>query len=253
MFVGKITSISVPALNVINFGEPVEISPEVLYKDPSNVANTITELEANKRSAFNNYDIYYEQGDVLPGLSTVVLSNTVTGYPPDTDKEFTFELSFRNGFTDNSLSHLGVTYTQISYKGGVTDGSGAITPQSGTLTLDPNDGTSTPTVKLKHGQSISMLIPTNAQVRIEQTPEDLYNTSFRVAAESSVSGHDTDWKTVTQATHTFAFTNKSTEPPSGVSTGNPGIALPLAMMICGFVLLYRSISDLRRRRAAWER
>jgi hypothetical protein len=247
LFAGTIKEISVPALNVVNFGPLVDGN----YGGPP--PKGYNETNANKRSVFNNYDISYI-GTMLS--STVVLSNTVTGYPPDTDKEYTFTLSFRDGpgNEDNDLSYLGEPYTKITYKGGIIDGSGADKPANGVLTLN-SDGTTTPeTVTLKHGQLISITMPSGAEIKIRQEPENLYRTSFQDSeAANPESKSDTGWQPVTQKIRTFDFTNKSTVPPAGISTGSVGIALPFVMMICGFILLQRSIANLRRRRPAWDR
>jgi hypothetical protein len=240
-FSGYIGSLSAPALNAINFG-PLWISGTARYYGSN--PGGILEADASRRSVFNNYDINYTDGTLLPTTATLTLSSTVTG---DASTPFEFTL-YLKAWNNAALSPASRAYT-----GGVIENSDANPPAGGTLTF-ASDGKADVSVSLTDGQLITITgLPLGTNARIEQITTG-YITSFQDSiASAPETASDTGERILAELPRVFAFTNSPAGPPTGVSMGNTGVALPLAMMICGLWLLHRSITDLRRRRSpAWE-
>jgi uncharacterized repeat protein (TIGR02543 family) len=177
--------------------------------------------------------------------STVTLSNTVEGTGADTTKEFTFTLYFKTG------SVAWVKDTQVAYTGGIVAGSDATPPENGALTLN---AAGTAEIKLTHEQSISIVIPRDTILQIKQTPIletewPFYTTTFSDNGGPDELANDTDPRIIAEQTRTFAFTNtRSDAPPTGITIGGAGAALPFVMLLFGFALVYRGIADMMRRR-----
>jgi hypothetical protein len=240
VFTGYIRSLSVPALNAINFG-PLHIESGDRYFGYS---PAVIQADASRRSVFNNYDINYTpEGKKLPDTATLTLSNTVTSGASDTAFEFTLYLK---DWENNPLSPDSWTYT-----GGIIETSGVNPPSGGSLTLDPSDGEADVSVSLTDGQLITITgLPLGTNARIEQTTTG-YTTSFKDSiASASETASDTGERILAEKPRSFAFTNGSA-PPTGINTGSDGVALPLAMMVLGVWLVQRGVNDLRRRRRAW--
>jgi hypothetical protein len=187
-------------------------------------------------------------------VKTLILSDFITDEPPDRDKGFTFTLYFKDEDEEALTGSLSLT-------GGVTDESdGELTPPGDifmdltTVTLDDGTDAGKMSVTLKHGQLISMDIPFG-MVRIVQTTGWPYVTSFTDShtPQNPEPGRDTGDRIISEEeVRIFAFTNEyNSTPPTGIDMGS-GVSLPFILLICGFVLVYKGVSDLRRRRA-WER
>jgi len=150
---------------------------------------------------------------------TVTISNEVAGAYGNMDKSFTYTIYFQ----DSGGTAL-TSGTQFAYTGGVLTGSSATAPSGGTLTLGSGGEA---TVTLTTGQTITIAgIATSAKVRVVQTTDANYTTSFKDSEDaSSTSGADTGVRSMTAADRAFDFTNTRSVVPGGISTGSGGIVL----------------------------
>jgi hypothetical protein len=142
--------------------------------------------------------------------------------------------------------------TEIAYTGGIVAGTDATAPNDDKpLKLD-GDGKAS--INLTHGQSISVVIPRDTILQIKQTPIletewPFYTTTFSDNGGPDELANDTDPRIIAEQTRTFAFTNtRSDAPPTGITIGGAGAALPFVMLLCGFALVYRGVADMMRRR-----
>ena len=172
----------------------------------------------------------------------LTISKTVTGAYANMDKSFTFAVYFQ----DSGGTAL-ASGTQFTYTGGVIAGSGATSPANGTLTLGSGGEA---TVTLTTGQTITIAgVATSAKVRVVQTTDANYTTSFKDSLDaSSTSGADTGMRNMTAADRTFDFTNTRSVVPGGISTGSGGIVL-LSLMALLALAAGLTITAVHRRRA----
>jgi len=152
-------------------------------------------------------------------------------------------------FTVTLLESDGVTPLTgtFTYTGGVIAGSGATAPSGGTLTLGSGGEA---TVTLTTGQTITIAgVATSAKVRVVQTTDANYTTSFKDSLDaSSTSGADTGMRNMTAADRTFDFTNTRSVVPGGISTGSGEMVL-LSLMALLALAAGLIITAVHRRRA----
>ena len=172
----------------------------------------------------------------------LTISNEVTGAYANMDKAFTYTVYFQ----DSGGTAL-ASGTQFTYTGGVIAGSGATAPANGTLTLGSGGEA---TVTLTTGQTITIAgVATSAKVRVVQTTDTNYTTSFKDSEDASpTTGADTGVCSMTAADRTFDFTNARSVVPGGISTGSGGIAL-LSLMALLALAAGLIITAVHRRRA----
>jgi len=172
----------------------------------------------------------------------LTISNEVTGAYANMDKAFTYTIYFQ----DSGGTAL-ASGTQFTYTGGVIAGSGATAPANGTLTLGSGGEA---TVTLTTGQTITIAgVATSAKVRVVQTTDTNYTTSFKDSEDASpTTGADTGVCSMTAADRTFDFTNARSVVPGGISTGSGGIAL-LSLMALLALAAGLIITAVHRRRA----
>ena len=180
--------------------------------------------------------------ELTVSAKTVTISNTITGTHANMTKAFTFTVYFE----DSAGAPLS-SGTQFTYTGGVIAGSGATAPANGTLTLGSGGEA---TVTLTTGQTITIAgVATFAKVRIVETTDSNYTTSFKDSLDaSSTSGADTGVRSMTAADRTFDFTNTRSVVPGGISTGSGGIVL-LSLMALLALASGLAITSAYRRRA----
>jgi len=180
--------------------------------------------------------------ELTVSAKTVTISNTITGTHANMTKAFTFTVYFE----DSAGAPL-ASGTQFTYTGGVIAGSGATAPANGTLTLGSGGEA---TVTLTTGQTITIAgVATSAKVRIVETTDSNYTTSFKDSLDaSSTSGADTGVRSMTAADRTFDFTNTRSVVPGGISTGSGGIVL-LSLMALLALASGLAITSAYRRRA----
>ena len=181
--------------------------------------------------------------ELTVSAKTVTISNTITGAYGDMTKAFTYTIYFQDSAGAPLAS--GTTFT---YTGGVIAGSGATAPSGGTLTLD---SAGKATVTLTTGQTITIAgVATSAKVRVVQTTDANYTTSFKDSEDaSSTSGADTGVRSMTAADRTFDFTNTRSVVPGGISTGSGGIVL-LSLMALALASGLAITAAYRRRAGA---
>ena len=172
----------------------------------------------------------------------LTISNEVTGAYANMDKAFTYTIYFQ----DSGGTAL-ASGTQFTYTGGVIAGSGATAPSGATLTLGSGGEA---TVTLTTGQTITIAgIATSAKVRVVQSTDANYTTSFKDSLDASfTSGADTGVRNMTAADRTFDFTNTRSVVPGGISTGSGGIVL-LSLMALLALAADLTITAVHRRRA----
>jgi len=171
---------------------------------------------------------------------TVTISNEVTGAYANMDKAFTYTIYFQ----DSGGTALTGTF---NYTGGVLTGSSATAPSGGTLTLGSSGEA---TVTLTTGQTITIAgVATSAKVRVVQTTDTNYTTSFKDSEDaSSTTGADTGVRSMTAADRTFDFTNTRSVVPGGISTGSGEMVL-LSLMALLALVAGLIITAVHRRRA----
>jgi len=180
--------------------------------------------------------------ELTVSAKTVTISNEVTGAYANMDKSFTYTIYFQ----DSGGTAL-ASGTQFTYTGGVIAGSGATAPSGATLTLGSGGEA---TVTLTTGQTITIAgIATSAKVRVVQSTDANYTTSFKDSLDASfTSGADTGVRNMTAADRTFDFTNTRSVVPGGISTGSGGIVL-LSLMALLALAADLTITAVHRRRA----
>ena len=181
--------------------------------------------------------------ELTVSAKTVTISNEVTGAYANMDKSFTYTVYFE----DSAGAPL-TSGTQFTYTGGVIAGSGATAPSGGTLTLGSGGEA---TVTLTTGQTITIAgVATSAKVRVVQTTDANYTTSFKDSLDaSSTSGADTGVRSMTAADRTFDYTNTRSVVPGGISTGSGGIVL-LSLMALALASGLAITAAYRRRTGA---
>ena len=179
--------------------------------------------------------------ELTVSAKTVTISNTITGTHANMTKAFTFTVYFE----DSAGAPL-ASGTQFTYTGGVIAGSGATAPANGTLTLGSGGEA---TVTLTTGQTITIAgVATSAKVRVVQTTDTNYTTSFKDSEDaSSTTGADTGVRSMTAADRAFDFTNTRSVVPGGISTGSGGIVL-LSLMALLALAAGLIITAVHRRR-----
>ena len=180
--------------------------------------------------------------ELTVSAKTVTISNEVTGAYANLDKSFTFTIYFQ----DSGGTALTGTFT---YTGGVLTGSGATAPSGGTLTLGSGGEA---TVTLTAGQTITIAgVATSAKVRVVQTTDANYTTSFIDSINSgiTITAADTGVRDMTAADRTFDFTNARSVVPGGISTGSGGMVL-LALLALFAAGAWLVVTAARRRTRA---
>jgi len=179
--------------------------------------------------------------ELTVSAKTVTISNEVTGAYANMDKAFTYTIYFQ----DSGGTALTGTF---NYTGGVLTGSSATAPSGGTLTLGSGGEA---TVTLTTGQTITIAgVATSAKVRVVQTTDANYTTSFKDSLDaSSTNGADTGMRNMTAADRTFDFTNTRSVVPGGISTGSGGIVL-LSLMALLALAAGLTITAVHRRTRA---
>ena len=181
--------------------------------------------------------------ELTVSAKNVTISNEVTGAYANMDKSFTYTIYFQ----DSGGTAL-ASGTQFTYTGGVIAGSGATAPSGGTLTLGSGGEA---TVTLTTGQTITIAgVATSAKVRVVQTTDTNYTTSFKDSLDaSSTSGADTGMRNMTAADRTFDYTNTRSVVPGGIFTGSGGIVL-LSLMALALAAGLAITAAYRRRAGA---
>ena len=157
-------------------------------------------------------------------------------------------------FTVTLVDASGAALTgTVPYTGGVIPGMGTTAPANGTLTLVSGSAA----FSLMHGQTITLTgLPANAQIRVVETLNNSYNTSFTDAAGAGASGNDTGYRTVVNTannqTRAFTFFNaQKVDPvPTGIARDLFGpVAMPVvaALLILAYCL---AVKLMRRRLSA---
>jgi len=168
----------------------------------------------------------------------LTISKTVTGTYANMTKVSTFTVTL---LESDGMTPLTGTF---NYTGGIIAGSGAAAPANGTFTLNSSGAA---TFTLQHGQTITIAgIATSGKVRIVETTDSNYATSFKDSEDaSSTSSADTGVRSMTAADRTFDFTNTRSVVPGGITTGSNGMVL-LALLALAAGL---TITVVYRRRA----
>jgi len=171
----------------------------------------------------------------------LTISNEVTGAYANMEKVSTFTVTL---LESDGVTPLTGTFT---YMGGVIAGSNATAPANGTLTLGSGGEA---TVTLTTGQTITIAgVATSAKVRVVQTTDTNYTTSFKDSLDaSSTTGADTGVRSMTVADRTFDFTNTRSMVPGGISTGSGSIVL-LSLMALALASGFAITAAYLRRRA----
>lgn len=197
---------------------------------------TVQEVDmAGKRIGFDYIPDYrYKDGVFtvtnIKGLE-MVISKEVIGDGGDKTKEFTFEITLN--FMDTLTHQL-----PVSYEGSVLSGyEGKVeAPQGGTLVFDP--ATMKATIKLKHGQQITLkniLYTPYLMYTVKEVEEnqDGYKTTY----------NDQDTAPTGECTNHIAVRVKNTKagtptpPPTGIFDNDNGSRLLLSISIAGLLLV----------------
>ena len=171
----------------------------------------------------------------------VTLSKTVQGDYGDRNKLFEFAITIQDA------NNTPVTGT-LDYTGGIISGSGATAPADGTLTLD---SAGSATVQLKHGQTVTVQgIPSDGKVRVAETADSNYDTSYWINGSINQSGTDTWDITMTGTNCTVDFLNfRGSVVATGISGGIGQNALPaVTAVLCLTAACCVVIRAVRRRR-----
>jgi len=210
------------------------------YKlDSYTAGDTLTSGTPSSVTITGSRTVYY----VYSNIVNLTISNEVTGAYANMDKSFTYTVYFE----DSAGAPL-TSGTQFTYTGGVIAGSGVTAPSGGTLTLGSGGEA---TVTLTTGQSITIAgVATSAKVRVVQTTEANYTTSFKDSEDaSSTTGADTGVRSMTAADRAFDFTNMRSVVPGGISTVSGGIVL-LSLMALALASGLAITAAYRRRAGA---
>jgi TQXA domain-containing protein len=143
--------------------------------------------------------------------SGVTLQKTVTGNGADTNKEFEFKVLL-SGYSDGSNTPL--NNKTFSVKSGVVEGSGATAPNITSITTDSNGYA---TVKLKHGQTITINTTEVAEeygsfsYEVTETSADNYTANIASITGATISGAKITHNNIT-GKETVKYTNNYVKP-----------------------------------------
>lgn len=161
----------------------------------------------------------------------LTISKAVSGQHADLSQPFTFTAYFQ----DASGKPLAAG-TQLSYTGGVLDGSSATAPSAGTLTLDAEGKA---TFNLSAGQKI-IISNVNAtyKVRVVETAVTGYTTAiYDSVTNSTITSADTGVISLTTADRSFDFINTYvTINPTGIATSNSYLPILLAVVLAAIAM-----------------
>ena len=233
---GSYTASGIPTSHTVSG----DIYTYIGYKlDSYTAGDTLTSGTPSSVTVTGNRDVYY----IYSNIVNLTISNTITGTHANMTKAFTFTVYFE----DSAGTPLS-SGTQFTYTGGVIAGSGATAPFGGTLTLGSGGEA---TVTLTTGQTITIAgVATSAKVRVVQTTDTNYTTSFKDSLDaSSTSGADTGMRNMTAADRTFDYTNTRSVVPGGIFTGSGGIVL-LSLMALALAAGLAITAAYRRRAGA---
>lgn len=213
-------------------------------KDGREIEYTVQEVEmAGKTIGIDYIPSYENKGDTftvtnIKGLE-MVISKEVIGNGGDKSKEFTFEIELNfMGF----LTHK----DQIKYEGSVLNGyeNEVEAPKDGTLNFDPV--TMKATIKLKHGQQVTLkniLYTPNLMYTVKELEEnqDGYKTTYN-DADTPATGECIDHIVVR-----VKNTKEGTPPPTGIVENHKGTGVLIGMSMLGLLLVIIGyISRLRK-------
>lgn len=172
-------------------------------------------------------------------VTKVTISKTVEGEYGDRNKLFDFKVTLQ----DESGAPLSGSF---SYTGGVITGSGAVPPQSQTMTLDEAGQA---TLKLRHGQTIMIDgILENSKVRVaeENITNTGYSTTYKIDGGNTEDGTDSGWLTMTDTNRRVDFTNThGSVTATGISDGDTTRSI---FILAGAALCMAGGGYLRNRR-----
>lgn len=203
-------------------------------KDGKEIEYTVQEVEmAGKTIGIDYIPSYENKGDTftvtnIKGLE-MVISKEVIGNGGDKSKEFTFEIELNfMGF----LTHK----DQIKYEGSVLNGyeNEVEAPKDGTLNFDPV--TMKATIKLKHGQQVTLkniLYTPNLIYTVKELEEnqDGYKTTYN-GVDAPATGECTDHIVVR-----VKNTKEGTPPPTGIVENHKGTGVLIGMSMLGLLLV----------------
>lgn len=213
-------------------------------KDGREIEYTVQEVEmAGKTIGIDYIPSYENKGDTftvtnIKGLE-MVISKEVIGNGGDKSKEFTFEIELNfMGF----LTHK----DQIKYEGSVLNGyeNEVEAPKDGTLNFNPV--TMKATIKLKHGQQVTLkniLYTPNLMYTVKELEEnqDGYKTTYN-DADTPATGECIDHIVVR-----VKNTKEGTPPPTGIVENHKGTGVLIGMSMLGLLLVIIGyISRLRK-------
>lgn len=217
-------------------------------KNAKEIEYTVQEVEmAGKTIGIDYIPAYGYSDDTGVGIFTVtnikglemVISKEVIGYGGDKSKEFTFEIELN---FMNILTHK----EPIKYEGSVLKGyEGDVeAPEDGTLKFDPR--TKKATIKLKHGQQITLkniLYTPNLMYTVKELEEnqDGYKTTYNDVA-TPATGECTNHIKVN-----VKNSKEGTPPPTGIVENHKGTGVLIGMSMLGLLLVVIGyISRLRK-------
>lgn len=213
-------------------------------KDGKEIEYTVQEVEmAGKTIGIDYIPSYENKGDTftvtnIKGLE-MVISKEVIGNGGDKSKEFTFEIELNfMGF----LTHK----DQIKYEGSVLNGyeNEVEAPKDGILNFDPI--TKKATIKLKHGQQVTLkniLYTPNLMYTVKELEEnqDGYKTTYN-DADTPATG-----ECINHIVVRVKNTKEGTPPPTGIVENHKGTGVLIGMSMLGLLLVIIGyISRLRK-------
>lgn len=213
-------------------------------KDGREIEYTVQEVEmAGKTIGIDYIPSYENKGDTftvtnIKGLE-MVISKEVIGNGGDKSKEFTFEIELNfMGF----LTHK----DQIKYEGSVLNGyeNEVEAPKDGILNFDPI--TKKATIKLKHGQQVTLkniLYTPNLMYTVKELEEnqDGYKTTYN-DADTPATG-----ECINHIVVRVKNTKEGTPPPTGIVENHKGTGVLIGMSMLGLLLVIIGyISRLRK-------
>jgi len=157
---------------------------------------------------------------------TLLLSKDVIGPFGDRSMEFHFTL-----FLQCPNGRPLLEGRQFSYVGDIIEGSHALAPADGILTLD---GAGSASVRLTHGQAIRIEdIPLGGYIQVIETADANYVTSFIDSESADGIVHQNGTEMLHMMTdRTLCFTNERiVVPPTGTDIGNMGAILLLPVLV----------------------
>jgi len=173
-----------------------------------------------------------------PRITELTVSKEVTGDFGNRDLGFEFIIFL----TDSDGKPL-PTGTEFNYIGNIITDSNATIPPDDKLTLDSSGSA---TFWLQHGQVITIEeVSLDGYVRIRETPDLNYTTSFEDSENAGISvrSNDTTLLSMTDA-RAFHFTNdKFVPPPMGVNISNTGAIILLAVLAIMIALIGYTINS----------